>query len=92
MSDRHLRDRNAFDALLNASAKLEDSGVSVLAQVWNGTRPLIVVKAPPRFVRGVVRRRQMVGREMVYTCAAPYHGVQLEWVQRLPVSQAVGHA
>lgn len=64
----------------HAVRSLQDAGVSILAQRRNGRRLVLSIKAPPKFVRGVMCRRQMGDdNALVYTYAAPWRGLQLEW-------------
>jgi hypothetical protein len=64
----------------HAVRSLCDAGVSILSQRRNGRRLVLTIEAPPTFVRGAMCRRQMrEDHALIYTYAAPWRGLQLEW-------------
>ena len=84
---------NGNETLINALIKaagaiqyLDAQGVTVQDIDIRGGQPVLRIKRPPLFVRGVCRLRAPVGRYRLSVFAAPYHGVQLEWqaYERMP--------
>lgn len=62
---------------------LRSTGVTILAQRNNGRRMVVEVDTPPAFVRGGMCRRQLNAEGVpIYTLAAPWRGLQLEWNQQ----------
>lgn len=92
MTDRNTQARVAFDCILQAMDRLQGTGCNVIAQIWTGQKPVLMLDKPPRFVRGVLKSRKVGTRTVHRTYAAPFHGVQLEWIVSTPIAQAVGHA
>lgn len=72
------------DMLTNATAAsetLEAAGITILGSYHNGRRSVLIIDRKPEFIRGVVKRIEPCpgGRKEIH--AAPFHGVQLEWVE-----------
>lgn len=59
--------------------QLDAQQVSVLGIEIRAGQPVLLIKSPPRFVRGVCRLRAPAGRYRRKIFAAPFHGVTLEW-------------
>lgn len=76
----------------SAADRLALFGVTVLMAYANGRRPVLVVDTPPSFVRGVIKRASPDGNggiERVH--AAPFYGVQIEWLEHVPAAKEVRH-
>lgn len=82
----------AAEAARGALDQLEIEGIRVLAQIWNGVRMTIVVNRAPRGVAGVTKRWHPTALGIARTHAAPWHGVQIEWLTESVRSMEVGHA
>jgi hypothetical protein len=84
MTDNALSQGNEtlINALINAAGAIQQldlQGVTVQDIDIRGGQPVLRIKRPPPFVRGVCRMRAPTGRYRLSLFAAPYHGVQLEW-------------
>lgn len=79
---------------IEAASKLQDAGCVITGAFSNGRRHVLLVDRAPPFVQGVCKNRfpnHLAGYTRVY--AAPYHGVQIEWMENEPGAvMAVGHA
>lgn len=68
-----------------AVEQLTAAGSKVLGYYCNGRRPVLLIDQAPAFVRGSLRRRAPDGQGGTHrVCAAPFHGVQIEWSQHQP--------
>ena len=80
-----------------AAERLEQQAITVVdlrLPRWTAAgRPVLVINHPPQFVRGVMRTRlpEQDGRR-VRVMAAPFHGVQLEWMVCDRAANEVVHA
>ncbi len=70
----------ALGAAMGALHLLNDAGCVVVEIKLRGGRPTLVIDQPPTFVHGAAKitRTHRGMRDTIY--AAPFHGVQLEWV------------
>lgn len=82
------------DALRGAQValqKLDDCGATVIGFYSNGRRAVLLLASKPAFCKGVVVRRVPQGRGVDHVYATPFHGAQVEWIEHVPMVQAVGH-
>ena len=84
--------RRAFERVLIALDKLQESDIPAHAVLYSGPRAVVVVDKPPKFVKGALKMRQMVGGMLQATYAAPFHGVQLQWHVNTEILHEAGHA
>lgn len=84
--------RAAFEHVLGALDRLQASGIAVIGVFYGGGKPVVVVDRKPPFVRGGLKQRQVIGAQVQHTYAAPFHGVQLQWLVVTPIVREVGHA
>lgn len=76
------RECNARTHDAHAVHALRKTGVTILEQRDNGRRTVVVIDHPPAFVRGGLRRRErMPDGRTACTFAAPWRGLQLEWIE-----------
>lgn len=76
--------QRALNTALGVLFRLEAAGTTVTDIDIRGGTPVLRIDRAPHFVRGVTRMVRPLGaiRETVH--AAPYHGAQLEWIERKP--------
>lgn len=74
-----------------AIEKLDAAKVAVLVAYTNGRKPVLVIDRKPRFVTGVLTRRQPTAEGVDRVMASGYHGVQIEWTEHVPMVREVGH-
>jgi hypothetical protein len=67
---------------IGALYHLDDAGVTALDIELRSSRAVITVDKPPAFVRGVATVTMRQGRNIDRRMAAPFHGTQLEWMER----------
>lgn len=82
----------ALQIAAQVAARLAAQGVYVNHAFANGRSPVLVIDHPPAFIRGVVKRSTPTGAggvEQVW--AAPFYGVQLEWLVQVPGMREVAH-
>lgn len=86
------------NALAHAAAvtlRLGEEGVSVVAAMANGRRPVLMVDRLPKDIPSVVKRSHRNGwGGMTVVRAAHYDGCQLEWMQDTAgayAAEAVAH-
>lgn len=84
--------RAAFDTVLGALDRLQADRITVIGVFYGGSKPVVIVDRKPAFVRGGLKQRQVVGAQVQRTYAAPFHGVQLQWLVVTPIVREVGHA
>lgn len=84
--------RAAFESVLIALDKLQACKSKVHAVFYGGAKPVVVVEKPPAFVRGGLTNRQVVNDTLQHTYAAPFNGVQLQWIECTPIVREAGHA
>lgn len=86
---------NGLQLSIEVAQKLQEAGCVVTGAFSNGRRHVLLVDRAPAFVKGVCKNRfpnHLAGYTRVY--AAPYHGVQVEWMEDEPGAAAavIGHA
>lgn len=71
--------------------KLEDTGLRVL-NVWhNGRQPVLLLDRAPSGQRGAFIRRQPVTGGFARIMAAPYDGLQIQWLEHEALRATVAH-
>ena len=87
----------ALRAATNAVMKLSAQGVTVrrveFAAVPNAKRqkPTLVVASKPAFSRFGLKATRPGQFVVEHVYAAPYFGVQLEYIEHIPVARSIGH-
>jgi hypothetical protein len=67
---------------ISAIYHLDDAGATALNIELRGAKPIITVDQAPAFVQGVATVTMRHGRNIDRRMAAPYHGAQIEWMER----------
>lgn len=85
---------SGLQSAVEVAKKIEEAGSQVIGSYCNGRRTVLLIDQPPAFVQGHCKQRypnHLGGYTRMF--AAPYYGVQLEWmVDEVGYVPAVGHA
>lgn len=75
--------KDALSTAIGALFLLDEAGSTIIDIDVRGGTPVLRIDHPPCWVRGVATVRRTVGNHTERLFAAPFHGAQLEWSERL---------